>query len=308
MNDAAELNATVIAGHSHRHESAHLHVSGAALYVDDIPLPANTLHAAFGLSRIAHGNIKSMDLSAVAAASGVEMVITASDLPADNNYGAILADDPLLAESLVEYAGQPLFAVAAMSYELARHACKRAKVEYEELPAIPDIRTALEKQSFVIPTQRLTRGTPHAALASSIHRLKGSVEIGGQDHFYLEGHIAIAVPQEDGAMLVYSSTQHPTEVQHLVAHALGRHSHEVNVQCRRMGGGFGGKESQPALFACIAAILAAKTGRAVKLRVDRDDDMTMTGKRHDFIAEYDVGFDDRGRITGLSMMIASRCG
>jgi xanthine dehydrogenase large subunit len=308
VNAPHEPQLTVTAGHTLRHESAHLHVCGSAQYIDDIALPADTLHAALGLSRIAHGRIVSMDLSGVATAPGVAAVIRARDLPADNNYGPILADDPIFAKSLVEYAGQSMFAVAADSYDAARRAAKLARVEYEELPAIFDIRTALAHSSFVIPSQKLVRGHPQERLADSTHRLQGSIVIGGQDHFYLEGQAAAAVPQEDGAMLVYSSTQHPSEVQHLVAHALGRHAHDVTVQCRRMGGGFGGKESQPALFACVAAVLAAKTGRPVKLRLDRDDDMTMTGKRHDFLAEYDVGFDAKGRITALSMMLASRCG
>ena len=308
MNTIADLPDTIIAGHTQRHESAHLHVSGGANYVDDIPLPVGALHVAIGMSRVAHGRIKSMDLSAVAAAPGVVAVITARDLPGANNYGPILADDPIFAESLVEYAGQSIFAVAATTHDAARRAAKRAKIEYEELPAVLDIRSALANNSFVIPSQKLVRGHPQAMLSTSPHRLQGSITIGGQDHFYLEGHIAAAVPQEDGGVLVYSSTQHPSEVQHLVAHALHKHSHDVVVQMRRMGGGFGGKESQPALFACITAILATKTGRPVKLRLDRDDDMTMTGKRHDFIADYDVGYDDSGRITALAVMLASRCG
>ena len=308
MNRPAEIPPTTIAGHALRHESAHLHVSGAAHYIDDIPLPDNTLHVALGMSRIAHGRILSMDLADVAAAPGVVTIITARDLPAANNYGPILADDPIFTDSLVQYAGQSLFAVAARSHDAARRAARRARIEYEELPAVLDIPAALAQQSFVIPSQKLVRGDPAGKLAGSPHRLAGSVVIGGQDHFYLEGHAAAAVPQEDGAVLVYSSTQHPSEVQHLVAHALGEHAHTISVQCRRMGGGFGGKESQPALFACVVAVLAARTGRPVKLRLDRDDDMTMTGKRHDFVAEYDVGFDARGRITALSMMLASRCG
>src|SRR5260221_4099122 len=190
----------------------------------------------------------------------------------------------------------------------ARSAARAARVEYEELPAILDIRTAIARQSFVIPTQRLVRGEPAAALARARHRLKGSVTIGGQDHFSIEGQIAVAVPEDNAGILVYSSTQHPTEVQHKVADALGRYAHQVVVQCRRMGGGFGGKESRQALMACAAALLAVKTGRAVKLRMDRDDDMLVSGKRHDFIADYDVGFDERGRITALAVMLASRCG
>lgn len=308
MSTPAATPDTSVAGHTLRHESAHLHVSGAAHYIDDIPLPANTLHAALGMSRIAHGHIRSMDLRAVAASDCVAAVIAARDLPGANNCGPIVADDPIFAESLVAYAGQSVFAVAADSHETARRAARRAQIEYEELPAVLDIPTALAQESFVIPSQKLVRGDPQTKLAGSPFRLNGSVVIGGQDHFYLEGQIAAAVPQEDGAMLVYSSTQHPTEVQHLVAHALSRQANEVNVVCRRMGGGFGGKESQPALFACVAAVLAAKTGHPVKLRLDRDDDMTITGKRHDFLAEYDVGFDARGRIIALSMMLASRCG
>ena len=300
--------AGVLIGGEIAHESAHLHVSGRAPYCDDLPLPAAALHAAFGLSSKPHARVRALDLSAVRAAPGVVDVIVAADLPGDNNYGASVADDPLLADGLVQYAGQPLFAVAARSEDAARRAALRAHVDYEELPAILDARSALAQHSFVLPTQRLRRGDPDAALAASPRRLAGSVEIGGQDHFYLEGQIAVALPQEDGAMQVISSTQHPTEVQHIVAHALGRHAHEVSVQCRRMGGGFGGKESQPALIAAIAAVLAQRNGCAVKLRLDRDVDMIATGKRHDFIADYEVGFDAGGRIIALKLMMASRCG
>jgi xanthine dehydrogenase large subunit len=293
---------------STRHESAHLHVSGRALYADDIPLPANTLHAAFGMSSIAHGRIRALDLGAVLEFPGVAAVALAADVPGENNYGSAVHDDPIFAPDLVQYAGQPLFAVAADTYTTARKAARRARVEYEPLPAILDIRAALAAQITVLPTQRLTRGRPQEAIAEAPHRMQGTVHIGGQDHFYLEGQIAIAVPQEDGAMLVHSSTQHPSEVQQIVAHALGKQANQVTVQCRRMGGGFGGKETQPALIAAAAAVLAAKTGRSVKLRLDRDTDMLMTGKRHDFLADYTVGFDERGRILGLSVMLASRCG
>ena len=293
---------------STRHESAHLHVSGRALYADDIPLPANTLHAAFGLSSIAHGQIRSLDLAPVREFPGVVAIAVAADVPGENNYGSAVHDDPIFAPDLVQYVGQPLFAVAADSYTAARKAARRARVEYEPLPAILDIRAALAAQITVLPTQRLTRGRPHEALAEAPHRMQGTVHIGGQDHFYLEGQIAIAVPQEDGAMLVHSSTQHPSEVQQIVAHALGKQANQVTVQCRRMGGGFGGKETQPALIAAAAAVLAQKTGRPVKLRLDRDTDMIMTGKRHDFLADYAVGFDASGRILALTVMLASRCG
>jgi xanthine dehydrogenase large subunit len=249
-----------------------------------------------------------MDLSKVANAPGVVAVAISADVPGENNYGSVLHDDPIFADRLVQYAGQPLFAVAATSYAAARKAVARAAVEYEALPAILDIRSALAAHTYVLPSQHAVRGQPHEALATAPHRLKGTVIIGGQDHFYLEGQVAIALPQEDGVMLVHSSTQHPTEVQHIVAHALGKHAHDVIVQCRRMGGGFGGKESQPALIAAAAAVLANKTQRPVKLRLDRDADMLITGKRHDFLADYDVGFDALGRIVGLSVTMASRCG
>jgi xanthine dehydrogenase large subunit len=305
---APQAEFAAVAGRELRHESAHLHVSGKAIYADDVVLPEGSLHAAFGMSRIAHGRIKSMDLSAVNAAPGVVGVFVAADVPGHNNYAPVLTDDPIFAESLVEYVGQSLFGVAAVSYEAARYAATLAKVEYEPLPALLDIRAALAAKSFVLPTETIVRGEPQAMLTRAANRLQGSLTIGGQDHFYLEGQIAVALPQEDGCMLVISSTQHPSEVQHLVAHALGLHSHHVTLQCRRMGGGFGGKESQPALLACAAAIMANRLGRPVKIRLDRDADMIMTGKRHDFLIEYDVGFDNDGRITALSLMIASRCG
>ena len=307
MNDVARRG-TRIAGEPVRHESAHLHVSGQALYTDDIALPDNALHAAFGISRIAHGRITSLELDAVRIAPGVVDIALAADVPGENNYGSILKDDPIFADGLVQYAGQPLFAVAATSYGAARRAAARANIAYDELLAILDIRAALAAQSVLIPAKQLVRGDPHPVLARAPCKLSGTVVIGGQDHFYLEGHVAIAIPQEDGAMLIHSSTQHPTEVQNIVAHALGKSAHAVTVQCRRMGGGFGGKESQPALIAAAAAVLAHKTRRPVKLRLDRDADMLVTGKRHDFLADYEVAFDDDGRILALDVMLAARCG
>jgi xanthine dehydrogenase large subunit len=295
-------------GEPQPHESARLHVTGRARYLDDIDLPSGTLHAALGISPVAHGRLVGLDLQAVRHSAGVIDVITAADLPGANQCGPVLDDDPILAESELVYAGQPVFAVLATSHDLARRAARKAKWNINPLPAILDIRAALAERSFVLPTQTLIRGEPQAALERCPLRRTGSVSIGGQDHFYLEGQIAIALPQDDGSMLVQSSTQHPSEVQHLVAHALGRSSHDVTVQCRRMGGGFGGKESQPALFACVAAVLAARTDRPVKLRLDRDDDMLITGKRHDFIAEWEVGFEPDSRIRALRIMLASRCG
>jgi xanthine dehydrogenase large subunit len=295
-------------GNAPPHESAHLHVTGRAAYCDDLPLPKQALHGAFGYSSVAHGRIRTLDLSAVAASPGCVAIITAADVPGENNYGGVVHDDPIFATDRVQYHGQPLFAVAATSYAAARKAAAAARLDCETLPAILDIRAALAVGSYVLPSQRLVRGEPKAMLACAPQRLRNTIVIGGQDHVYLEGQVAIALPQEDGSMLIHSSTQHPTEVQHIVAHALGKHAHDITVQCRRMGGGFGGKESQAALIAAAAAVLAHKTQRPVKLRLDRDVDMLMTGKRHDFLADYEVGFDAAGRLLAVQILLASRCG
>ena len=290
------------------HDSAHLHVTGRAAYTDDLPEPRDLLHVAVGMSTVAHADVGTIDLSAVLAAPDVVDVCIASDIPGVNNYGPIIKDDPIFASDLVQYVGQPVFAVAATTVDSARKAARLAKIEYQELEAILDPLTAVEKESFVLPSETLVRGEPDAALQSAPHRASRRVSLGGQDQFYLEGHVAMAVPGEDGCLLVYSSTQHPDEVQMLIAHATNRQANDVTVICRRMGGAFGGKESQAALIACIAALASDKTGRACKLRLDRDDDMVMTGKRHDFVIDYDVGFDDTGRILGIDFVLASRCG
>jgi xanthine dehydrogenase large subunit len=295
-------------GSSLPHESAHLHVSGEARYTDDIPEPVGTLHVAIGMSERAHARILSIDLGPVKAAPGVVDVMTAEDVPGHNDTGGMLRDDPIFADGVVQYVGQSVFAVAATTVEHARRAARLAVIDYEDLEPILDIDTALEKQSFVIPTMKLSRGDAETAIQGSEHRLQGRLRFGGQDQFYLEGHIAFALPKEDGDMLVYSSSQHPSEVQLVVALALGKTAKDVVVKCRRMGGGFGGKETQPALFASIAALMATRTGNAVKVRPDRDTDMIMTGKRHAYRVDYDVGFDAEGVIQGIDFVFASRCG
>ena len=295
-------------GHDAKHDSAAKHVSGEALYIDDLPEPAGLLHAYIRLSEHAHARITRLDVTAVAGMPGVAAVMTAADVPGVNDVGPALPGDPIFADGLVEYHGQSVFAVAADSIASARRAAAAAVIEYEPLPAILTIDQALAAQAFVLPTQFMARGDAAAALARSPHRLSGRIDVGGQEHFYLEGQVAMAVPGEDGDMLVYSSTQHPTEVQHLVARSLKLSDHAVVTETRRMGGGFGGKESQASLIACIAALLAQRTKRPVKLRLDRDDDMVLTGKRHDFRIDYDVGFDADGRIIGIDFVLAGRCG
>jgi len=290
------------------HDSAALHVAGEARYTDDLPEPRDLLHVAVIVSPLTHGRVRGVDLSAVVAEPGVVAVIGPHDVPGVNDVGPIVRDDPIFAQDEVQFAGQPLFAVAATDVNTARRAARLARIDIEPLPAILTIDDALAAESYVLPPVHVTRGDPAAALAASPHRLQGTLACGGQDHFYLEGQIALAIPREHGGMHVYTSTQHPGEVQHLVARALDVAAHDVVVECRRMGGGFGGKETQMTQWACIAALVARKTGRPAKLRLDRGDDMRSTGKRHAFAYRYDVGFDGDGRILGLDLVLAARCG
>jgi len=290
------------------HDSARLHVSGAAAYTDDLPEPRDLLHMAIGMSSKAHAKITELDLDDVCSAPGVVDVFVADDIPGENNCGPIVADEKIFNPQIVEFAGQAIFAVAAETVDQARKAARQATIEYEELDAILEPLDAVEKESFVLPSETLQRGDTESALGAAPHRLQRRLALGAQDQFYLEGHVAMAVPGEDHSITIYSSTQHPDEVQHLVAAATGRSAKDVVCICRRMGGAFGGKESQAATIACMAALMATKTRRACKLRLDRDDDMIMTGKRHDFVIDYDVGFDDDGRILGIRFMFASRCG
>src|SRR5687768_1669998 len=289
-------------------DSADLHVAGAAAYVDDLPEAPGTLHLAFGLAADGHSRLTGLDLSAVRAAPGVVAVFTAADIPGENNVGPVFHDDRLFAEDEILYPGQPLFVVAATSNRAARVAARLAKVETECRAALVTIAEAFDAGSELEPPQIMARGEVEGALTRAMHRLSGTLAMGGQEHFYLEGQAALATPGEGGELHVVSSTQHPSEVQHLIAALLGLKSADVTVEVRRMGGGFGGKETQAAAYAAACALVAAKTGRPAKIRADRDDDMVMTGKRHDFTADYDVGFDGEGRIEGISIFLASRCG
>ena len=236
------------------HESAQLHVSGEAVYVDDIPELKGTLYCALGLSTEAHAEICSLDLDAVHNLSGVVAVITAADIPGINDCGPINQDDPILADGIVQYIGQPIFAVVASSQELARFAATKAMVDYSPLPAVLDARDAANAGSLVIPPMQLKQGDAKEKLRQATHRLQGEFSVGGQEQFYLEGQISYVIPGENQQFHAYCSTQHPSEMQQLISHTLDIDINQVTVEIRRMGGGFGGKESQSGLFVCVAAV------------------------------------------------------
>jgi len=308
--DRLIMKTATAAGQSLPHESAHLHVAGAAPYIDDLPELAGTLHCALGLSQVAHGRLLGVDVATLKAMPGVVAVLTAKDVPGKNDCGAIIHDEPILADGEVHFLGHPVFAVIATDRESARRAAARAKevIRVEALPSLLTIEAAHAAESYVVPPMHLKRGDAASAMAQAPHRMKDRFYLGGQEQFYLEGQISYAIPRENNGMLVHCSTQHPSEMQHHIAHALGLHSHHIQVECRRMGGGFGGKESQSAVFACIAAIAAQKLKRPVKLRVDRDDDFMITGRRHCFIHDYEIGHDDQGRILAAEVEMVSRAG
>lgn len=295
-------------GKSHKHDSADLHVTGKAPYVDDITLPVDTLHVAIGYSEIACGEIVSIDLKSIKSGGGVLDVIIASDILGKQDIGPVFPGDLLLTDSKVEYHGQPIFAVAAIDYASAKRAVRLAKIEYREKKPLLELQEAIDKKIYVRPPHGMSCGNAQKAIESAPHKITGTLKIGGQDHLYLEGQASIAIPEENNRMTIHSSNQNPTETQHLVAEVLNLSMADVNVVTRRMGGAFGGKETQAAPWACIAAIFAQRTGRAVKCRLGREDDMRMTGKRHPFKHEYTVGFDNGGKILGVDYQIAGDCG
>lgn len=291
------------------HDAAKLHVTGKARYVDDVPLPRDCLHLAFGLSAIAKGRIISMDLSQVLASPGVVAVLGADDLPFTNDVSPSIHDEPLLSDGTVHYLGQPLFLVIASSHRAARVAARKGQIDYAQEPALLTLDAALKADSRFEEGPRIyQKGDAAAAIAAAPHQIEGSFELGGQEHFYLEGQAALALPQEDGAMLVNSSTQHPTEIQHKVAEAIGLPMHSVRVEIRRMGGGFGGKESQGNALAVACAVAARQTGKPCKMRYDRDDDMVITGKRHAFRISYRAGYDETGKLHGVEFTHLVNCG
>lgn len=297
-----------IAGTSKTHDSAIAHVTGSAQYVDDIAPSVGQLHVAIGQASIAHGTIVSLDLAEVRKSDGVIDVLTFEDLPHATDIGPVFEGDPLLVEKTVEFMGQAVFVVAAASHRLARQAVLKAKIEYEELSPQLDIAESIEQSFFVRPPHRMQRGDSSQALSQASNRLQGELHIGGQEHFYLEGQVARARPEEDGGVTVWSSNQNPTETQHLLAHVLGVPMHSVNVIVRRMGGGFGGKETHATACAAFSALFAMRHGVHVACRLSRRDDMVLTGKRHGFLNRYDVGFDNEGRIEAIEYVLAGQCG
>jgi xanthine dehydrogenase large subunit len=290
---------------SQRHDSALKHATGEALYIDDMPEPAGTLHAALVLSPVACGRLKKID---VPSREGVVAVLGPNDIPGKNDVAPVGTDEPLFAFDRISYAGQPLALVVATTLDAARHAAERAAIEIDEEPAILGIESALAAKAYVQAPQTLLRGDPDAILKSAPHRLSAEFSVGGQEHFYLEGQVAFALPGEDGDIVVHSSTQHPTEVQHISARLLGCDFNRVTAMVRRLGGGFGGKESNASWVAGAAALAAHRTARPVKLRLPREMDMVATGKRHPFLYRYTVGFDDDGKVLALDAMLAADAG
>ncbi|MCM5682572.1 xanthine dehydrogenase molybdopterin binding subunit [Schlegelella sp. S2-27] len=295
-------------GQPHPHESARAQVGGTATYVDDIPELKGTLYAAPILSPVAHGRLRGIDAAAALQQPGVVGLVTAADVPGDQRFAVTAHDEPIFAIDTVEHVGQVIGLVVATTVNGARRAVRQVRCDIAALPAVLTIEQALQAQSYVLPPVHLKRGDAPAAIAAAPHTLSGEFSVGGQEHFYLEGQVAYAIAQEQDGWLIHSSTQHPGEVQHWVADALGLDHHHVRVECRRMGGGFGGKETQAGHLAVWAALAARKFLRPVKLRLERIDDFMVTGKRHNFLYRYTVGFDDRGRILGLQLMLASQCG
>ena len=289
------------------HDSAYKHVSGFAEYTDDIKEPDSTLYGAIGWSKKAHAIIKKIDLKNVIKSEGVVSIVTFEDIPGRNDVGPVFDGDPIFAKNKVEFYGQPIFAVAALSTELARKAVLKARVYYKELKPIVTIKESLAKKKLLFKTRKIKRGNPNDALSNSKHRLKGNFTTGSQEHFYLEGQVAFAIPKEDNNMVVHSSTQHPSETQQIVAKMLNQKSNSIIVLVRRIGGGFGGKETN-FMTASICSLLAYKTKCPVKLTLDRDDDIIITGKRHEFFSDYEVGFNDKGAIKSLKLKLSSKCG
>jgi xanthine dehydrogenase large subunit len=286
-------------GRAAQHESAVLHVTGGAKYVDDLWMSSGRVaHAWPVLSPHAHARVLDITAAEAAASSGFVALLSAADVSGENDVGPVRHDEPLF-PSVVQHHGQPVTWVLADSEEQARAAASRVRVRYEPLPAIASIEAALAEGSFLCEPERLRRGEPEAALRRAPLRLAGELFVNGQEHFYLETQAALALLDESGGVMVHSSTQHPAETQEVVARVLGLSRNQVTVQCLRMGGAFGGKETQANLWAAVAALGARKVARPVRVRLTRYQDMVMTGKRHPFLCRFQVGFGADGRLSAL---------
>ncbi len=287
--------------HRHSHESAQGHVTGKAVYTDEQRPPADLLSLYPVLSNHAHARLLSLDVSAALAVAGVVTVITPDDIPGENETGVIVHDEPLLPTDEISFWGQAIAWVAAETEEAARLGAAKVTADYEPLEPILTIQGAIAAHSFHGKPQQVSRGDVATALQTAEHRLEGKIELNGQDHFYLETQASWVIPDEAGNFQVFASTQHPTETQIIVARVLGVPVNRVVVTCLRMGGAFGGKESQANPPAAAAAIAAYKTGRPVRVKLKRQHDMILTGKRHGFLGQYTVGFTSDGKLTGLDI-------
>lgn len=305
-NNLKQLKDPII-GRSIAHDSAHMHVQGSAAYIDDMNVPEGTLHVAFALSNVAHGKITSIDIKIAEKAQGVHSVLLAKDIK-HLNIGPLIHDEPILAKDEVVFYGQAIAAVLADSHENARKAAALIEFQITELDSIVTVEQAMAKKSFLDEPLVVNTGDADKAITKAKNKLNGRITIGGQEHYYLEGQVALAIPTEDNEMIIHSSTQNPSEVQHLVAHVLGTSHNAIEVVTRRMGGGFGGKETDSSQLACVCALFTQLCGLPVKARLSRRDDILMTGKRHDFVADYDVGYSDDGKIQGIKIDLAARCG
>ena len=290
------------------HDSARGHASGESQFIDDIPPQHGELFVEVVGSPVAHGKIRAVHLEDARGIPGVSAVLTARDIPGHNKFGPIIPDEHLLADDFVDYIGDPIVLIAAETRVAAMAARKAVRLEIDPLPPIFSIDDAIEQSSFIGPKRTIETGDVDTALQSADHTLAGELVIGGQEHFYLESQAAVALPGEGGTITVHSSTQHPSEVQSVIAEILGLRFNHVVVQCKRMGGGFGGKETQSAQPAAMAALVAYHTRRPARLILNRDDDMAVTGKRHPFKGFYTVGFTREGRITALALDLYSNGG
>ena len=293
---------------SEKHESAIRQVSGSARYVDDIPAPASLCYASVGVTNVASGTLTSLDLSAVKQSPGVIDVITISDIPGHTDIGPVFGGDPILLDKEVKFHGQPVFAVLAETQEQARVAATKATMTFAEAEAILTTDEALAADAKVRPTHEFGRGDVSNTLQSAPLTASGHLSVGGQEHMYLEGQVSLAIPEEEDRISIFTSSQHPSEVQKLVAEVLDVKLHRVAVDMRRMGGGFGGKESQAAQWACLAAVFALRTRRAVKMRLPRMMDMQVTGKRHPFENDYEIAFNESGKMLGAKVTVSGNCG